>query len=482
MWHQHLLPALFPQIILAAAAVLCMLLIAIRRNHAVIHLFTLLSLILALASLGKIYGSTTVDGLFVMDGLGLFMEGLILITAFFITIFSYPYFAESLIEREEYYVLLLLATLGATSMVISNHFVSFFLSLEILSVSLYTLIAYPKNMSASVEAGVKYLMLAAVSSAILVLGFGLIYVQTGQLGLSLPGQSAIGGVDANNVWLITGLGLVIAGLGFKLALVPFHLWTPDVYAGAPAPTSAFVATISKGSVFVFLWRLFDSYGMMSHAVELIFVVIAIASMLIGNWLALLQQNIKRLLAYSSIAHLGYLIVAFVASGETGLHAAVFYLIAYFISMLGAFGIIGFLSESGENGQHEKLALSSYTGLFWQKPGLAILFAAIMLSLAGIPLTAGFIGKFYILLSGAHSMQWLLVIVLILSSVIGLFYYLRVVIQLFTRPDVSLSYSASPYAVSTGLAFLVLFILLIWFGVMPGHLIDQIAQMVHVFKG
>lgn len=461
MWHQHLLPALFPQIILAAAAVLCMLLIAIRRNHAVIHLFTLLSLILALASLGKIYGSTTVDGLFVMDGLGLFMEGLILITAFFITIFSYPYFAESLIEREEYYVLLLLATLGATSMVISNHFVSFFLSLEILSVSLYTLIAYPKNMSASVEAGVKYLMLAAVSSAILVLGFGLIYVQTGQLGLSLPGQSATGGVDANG-WLITGLGLVIAGLGFKLALVPFHLWTPDVYAGAPAPTSAFVATISKGSVFVFLWRLFDSYGMMSQAVELIFVVIAIASMLIGNWLALLQQNIKRLLAYSSIAHLGYLIVAFVASGETGLHAAVFYLIAYFISMLGAFGIIGFLSEPGENGQHEKLALSSYTGLFWQKPGLAILFAAIMLSLAGIPLTAGFIGKFYILLSGAHSMQWLLVIVLILSSVIGLFYYLRVVIQLFTRSDVPQLFHLALCGVDrTGISGIIYFVDLVW---------------------
>ncbi|PJJ74972.1 NADH dehydrogenase subunit N [Thermoflavifilum aggregans] len=481
MWHQHLLPALFPQIILAAASVLCLLLIAWKRNHAVVHLFTLLSLILALASLGKIYDATSVDGLFVIDGLGVFVEGVILIAVFFITIFSYPYFSQSLIEKEEYYVLLLLATLGATSMVISNHFVSFFLSLEILSVSLYTLIAYPKKMTASVEAGVKYLVLAAVSSAVLVFGLGLIYVETGQMSIAELGKLATGGMDAN-IWMIVGLGLVIAGLGFKLALVPFHLWTPDVYAGAPAPTSAFVATISKGSVFVFLWRLFDSVGTMSHAIQLIFVVIAIASMLIGNWLALLQQNLKRLLAYSSIANLGYLIVAFVASGETGLHAAIFFLVAYFICMLGAFGIISFLSEPAENGQQERLSLSSYTGLFWQKPGLAVLLALIMLSLAGIPLTAGFIGKFYVLLSGVYSTQWLLVIVLILSSVIGLFYYLRVVIQLFSRPEMPVSYPASPYAISTGLAFLVLFILLIWFGIAPGHLIDQISQMVHVIKG
>lgn len=481
MWHQHLLPALFPQIILTGAAVVGILLIALKRSHAVISLFTLLAFILALASLGKIYGATSVDGLFVVDGFGIFVEGLILIAAFFITIFSYPYFSQAAVEREEYHVLLLLATLGATSMVISNHFISFFLSLEILSVSLYTLIAYPKKATASVEAGVKYLMLAAVSSAILVFGFGLIYVETGQLSLSgLNTLSASGG--EGSLWLTVGIGLVIAGLGFKLALVPFHLWTPDVYAGAPAPTSAFVATVSKGSVFVFLWRLFDSVGILHQAILVIFAVIAIASMLIGNWLALLQQQIKRLLAYSSIAHLGYLIVAFVASGETGLHAAVFYLVAYFISMLGAFGIIGYLSEPGENGQQERLSLASYTGLFWQKPGLAVLLSLIMLSLAGIPLTAGFMGKFYILLSGVYSTQWLLVIVLILSSVIGLFYYLRVVIQLFSKPQAHITYPASPYAVSTGLAFLILFILLIWFGVAPGRLIDQIEQMVHVLKG
>ncbi|MCL6523741.1 MAG: NADH-quinone oxidoreductase subunit N [Thermoflavifilum sp.] len=475
MWHQQVIPALFPQIILSVAAVVCMLLIAVKRNHAVVHLFTLLSLLLALGSLGRIPGVMGVDGLFVVDGLGVFMTGLILITAFFIGIFSYPYFSQSVLEREEYYILLLLATLGASLMVISNHFISFFLSLEILSVSLYGMIAYTKTSTVATEAGVKYLMLAAVSSAILLFGIGLMYVATGQLGLSGIGRQAV--YTPTSGWFTAGLGLVLAGLGFKLALVPFHLWTPDVYSGAPAPTSAFVATISKGSVFVFLWRLFDSIGRDERMV-IIFVVIAVASMLIGNWLALKQQNLKRLLAYSSIAHLGYLIVAFVAAGDRGLDAAIFYLVAYFISMLGAFGLISYLTESGK----EKLLLQDYTGLFWQRPALAILLSLIMLSLAGIPLTAGFIGKFYVLLAGVYSAQWLLVMVLILSSVIGLFYYLRVVVQLFSRPDHAVYFPRSPYAISTGMAFLVLFILLIWLGIAPGNLITQIQQVVHLARG
>jgi NADH-quinone oxidoreductase subunit N len=391
-------------------------------------------LIACIVSFGSLFyidkGSNAVTTLFIVDGFSLFFTGLIIVAAFFIAIFSYPYFRRREVLKEEYYILLLLCTLGAITMTISNHFISFFLSLEVLSVSLYALISYLKKSEIGVESGIKYLIMAGVSSAILLFGFALIYAQTGEMELSkLSDALAASPNGASSVLFIAGMALVITGLGFKLALVPFHLWTPDIYAGAPAPVSAFVATISKGSVFAFLLRLFfDLNGTEHNSVWIAFAVIAIASMLIGNWLALRQRNIKRLLAYSSIGHLGYLIVALLAVSEAGIRAAAFYLVAYFISMLSAFGIVSYLSQN----DREVFDIEDYKGLFWEKPWLATLFTAVLLSLAGIPLTAGFLGKFYLLLSGVGSALWVLVIVLVVSSAIGLFYYLRVVFAMFSK--------------------------------------------------
>ena len=191
---------------------------------------------------------------------------------------------------------------------------------------------------------------------------------------------------------LVGVGLIIVGFSFKLALVPFHLWTPDVYQGAPAPVTAFVATVSKGAMFALLVRYFSVVDLRSHhALVIVFTLLAIASMVVGNLLALLQHNVKRLLAYSSIAHLGYLLVAFLASSVLATTAVTFYLVAYFVTTLGAFGVVTVLST----GEREAESLDDYRGLVVRRPWLAALFTAMLLSLAGIPLTAGFVGKFYL---------------------------------------------------------------------------------------
>lgn len=465
---------LCPEIILALAAIVVMLSIAVKRCSPFTHIVSLVAFAIAFLSLFLTPATgTQVTTLFIVDGYSQFFTGLIICAGFFIAVISYPYFKTRNVRKEEYYVLLLLATLGAISMVISNHFISFFLSLEVMSVSMYSLIAYLKDDSIGIEAGIKYLVMAAVSAAILLFGFALIYAETGQMELSKL-SGTISGDSVGHVLFIAGIALVIAGIGFKMALVPFHLWTPDIYGGSPAPVSAFVATISKGAVFAFLLRFFtDLNGNLHNSVWVAFAVIAVASMLIGNLLALRQQNIKRILAYSSIGHLGYLMVAMLAASTIGIKAAIFYLVTYFISMLSAFGIVSYLSGK----ENELYDLEDYKGLFWERPWLAALFTLVLLSLAGIPLTAGFIGKFYLLLSGVGSDLWILVIVLVVSSFIGLFYYLRIAFALYGHASQPRQRLKGGSLIPAGIVLAVLFIFILWIGIFPGTLLNIIGHLV-----
>src|SRR5205823_6514881 len=215
-------------------------------------------------------------------------------------------------------------------------------------------------------------------------------------------------------------------LGFKLAVVPFHMWTPDVYEGAPAPVTAFVATVSKGAVVALLLRYLVQTGASTYRpVLLALSLIAVASMLVGNVLALLQHNVKRLLAYSSIAQLGYLLVALVAGGPRAAEAVTYYMVAYMVTTLCAFGSVTVLSGTTADAD----TLEVYRGLFWRRPGVAVVLAAALLSLAGMPLTAGFVGKFYVLAAGVESALWLLVVLVVCNSALGLFYYLRLVVTM-----------------------------------------------------
>ncbi len=402
---------------------------------------------------------------------------LIFAASFAITLLAYSYFKDHNINLEEFYILLLIATLGTAVLVASNHFVSLFLGLEILSVSLYSMIGYLRFREQNIEAGVKYLILAAVSSAFLLFGMALVYADLGTFVFSkLASKLAL--IGRENILAFAGFAMMIVGIGFKLAVVPFHMWTPDVYEGAPAPVTAFLATVSKGGMFAILLRFFWEVDGYRHApLLLIFSIIAIASMFLGNLLALMQSNVKRILAYSSIAHLGYLLVAFLAGGEMAVESVTYYLIAYFVTTLGGFGIVSVLSGK----EREAEELEDYRGLFWQRPWLAAMFTAMLLSLAGIPLTAGFVGKFYVLAAGVDAALWLLVIILVINSAIGLYYYLRIVVAMYSQPAVEAEMPASPLSPSLslggGVVLSVLTLLLIWFGVYPATLMEMIAAMV-----
>jgi NADH-quinone oxidoreductase subunit N len=466
---------LLPLVIVAATSILVMVGIAIRRNHLLALLLTLAGLTAAFASLwfATPLSPRQVTPLVIVDRFALFYIALNLSSCFVVAVLAYSYLEKQKEQREELYVLLLTATLGSGVLVVSNHFASFFLGLEILSVSLYALIAYLRARSLPLEAGAKYLVLAASSAAFLLFGMALLYAEFGTMSFTRIAPAGTTSTGPDSVIVLTGLVLLITGFGFKLGVVPFNLWTPDVYEGAPAPVTAFVATVSKGSMFALLLRYFyGSQAQHLRGVYLVFSIIAIASMFGGNLLALLQDNVKRILAYSSIAHLGYLLVAFQAGGTLAVEAVAFYLVAYFITTLGAFGVITVLS----NGEREADSLADYRGLFWRRPGLALIFTAMLLSLAGIPLTAGFLGKFYILASGTSAGIWALILCLIITSVIGLFYYLRIVVTMFAEmpAGVERSLTVAPRLPLTGTySLLALTILLIWFGVYPSLLLNAI---------
>ena len=466
--------ALSPLVALAVAAMTVMLAITISRSDRATMALTLAGLGLSLALIVSVSSLTPrrITPLLILDRYSLFYMALIVAASFFVSVLSCDYLRKRGSDRGEFCLLLLLATLGAAALVASAHFASFFMALELLSVSLYALVAYLRHEERSIEAGVKYLVLAAVSSAFLLFGMALVYAESGTM--EFIALSALTG-RGSGVAVLSGLAMIIVGFGFKLGLVPFHLWTPDVYEGAPAPVTAFVATVSKGAVFALLLRYFTVIDLHSSgALGVIFTGIAIASMFTGNLLALMQNNVKRVLAYSSIAHLGYLLVAFLSAGAMRPAAIAYYFVAYFITSLGAFGIVSVLSGS----ERDADMMEDYRGLAFERPWLAGVFGAMLLSLAGIPLTAGFVGKFYVAAAGAGSALWTLLVMLVINSAIGLYYYLRILFVLYSHPAEQggrLS-AAIPASFGGSLALAVLTVLLVWFGVYPSPLIGIIQNI------
>ncbi len=466
---------LLPILIIAATALIVLLAVAFKRNHLLAAVLSAVGLVAALLAT-FMHGAATPQSatdLLIIDGYAHFYMALIFVSTLAVVIFAYGYAKQQEGNPEELYIVLLLATLGSAVMVASNHFASFFLGLELLTVSLYVMIAYVRASNLSLEAGTKYLILAAASSAFLLFGMALIYAELGTMQFGEIADLLSMRSEAASLYLLVGLALMVVGVGFKLAVVPFHMWTPDVYQGAPSPVTAYLATVSKGAMFALLLRYFVEIGGYQYAAILtVFSVIAIASMFVGNLLALLQDNVKRILAYSSIAHLGYLLVAFVAGGRLAAEAVTFYLVAYFITTLGAFGIISLFA----NGIEERVSVDDYRGLFWSHPGLSAAFTAVLLSLAGIPLTSGFIGKYFVVAAGVSEAQWALVIILVINSAIGLFYYLRIVVSMFLQPvaaqqpDVRLPMGGS-------VVLFVLTLALIWLGVYPTPVLNLIRSAV-----
>jgi NADH-quinone oxidoreductase subunit N len=465
--------ALLPLLVLSAGTVVLMLSIALHRSNGLTASLTGGCLVLSLAALLPASAGLPirVAPLFLIDGYFVFATALVLLSALAVLLLSHGYVgALRSSPTDEYYLLLLIATLGAVVMLGSDHFATFFLGLETLSVALLGLIAYPRHRLEATEAGMKYLVLAGTSSAFLLFGIALVYAAQGSLSFSAPGAAAGAGIG---LYRLCASALILTGIGYKLSIVPFHMWAPDVYEGAPAPVGGFVAVVSKLSVFTVLMRYFVAGpGRTDHAAMAAMSLFAILSMIAGNLLAVGQNNLKRILAFSSIAHLGYLLVAFLSPETFGVEASSYYLAAYAVTTLGAFGVVGVLSDPA--GAHDLADLESYSGLFWRRPWLAGILAMMLISLAGIPPTMGFIAKAYVMTAGMGTGLTLPLAALVLGSIIGLYYYLRVVVVMALPIQEQPSVRDRQPVVTSGLAILgVLAVLVVILGLQPSVLISKI---------
>ena len=459
--------ALTPQLIVATGIVFALLLIAWQRSQQIIALFSLGVLLLALLAtlLSFTNSSTAVTPLVIVDDYSRYAFVLVCLTGICVIYLSRFMLSRQVEVHDEYYVLVLLVILGAGILVVSDHYASLFLGFELLSLSLVGLVAYLRESKYSVETGFKYLILSASASSFMLLGIAFIYAYTGSLGFSSTAPSAAPAIIAkaltdsslidtgliNNGLYQLGIILFLCGMAFKLSLAPFHFWTADVYQGAPTPVTLLLATISKLAVFIVLvkcffstpqWQAMQGISQQGSSLQGGIVIIAILSMLVGNILALKQQSIKRILGYSSIAHMGYLFIVLaissVATVAFAWQTVLFYFTAYIVATLSVFTVITLYELN--NQQINDVTVADWQGLFWQQPLLAILAIIGLLALAGIPLTAGFIGKFYLIHLASQNQLWWLLSSLIIGSGISLAYYLPIIFQLFAQSKAEISSS------------------------------------------
>lgn len=476
-------------IMLTLTTVGVMLVAGFKREHGLVNALTTAGLaasLLVFIFVDPVLPLQATELLY-FDGYSLFFSGLIIFGALAVSILAYPYFESHNVFNEEFYILLLTATLGAVVLACSTHFVSFFIGMEMLGVSLYAMIAYPVHADNSakfpLEAAIKYLIMSGLASGLILFGIALLYALTGTMFFSDLAPAIEAQDVSTSPVLVAGWLMIIAGVAFKLSLVPFHIWTPDVYEGAPVPVTAYLATVSKAAMLAVVLRLLlISDAFQYDALMLVLTVMAAASMLLGNLLALMQTNVKRLFAYSSIAHLGYLLVVIIAAasvpGMLSVESMSFYVAAYFIMSLGGFAVTNAISNSGK----ELDMISDYQGLFWRNPWLAAVMITVLFSLAGIPLTAGFIGKFYVFTSGVEGSLWFLLTMLIIGSAIGLYYYLRIIYAMLQPIEkVSKQDPAGqviPFGTHAVLA--AMSAIIIYLGVYPMPMIDILQSLAAAF--
>ncbi len=432
------LGAILPLVVLAGWATALLLVdLAIPKERK--GLTALLAALGLLASLGLVILQSgnppagAFNGMVTLDGFSSFMNVLLLLSGLAGVALAYDYLPRQQIEHSEYYVLLLFAICGMMLMSMASDLIMVFLALELLSIPLYVLAGIAAPQASSEEAAIKYFLLGSFSSGFFVYGTALVYGAVGSTNLSTVLAVARSG-PANPTLLLAGAALILVGLGFKVAVAPFHMWTPDVYQGAPSAATAFMSVGAKAAGFAALLRIFV-LALPSLAVDLTPVLwgLAALTMIAGNLIAIAQSNIKRLLAYSSIAHAGYILMALVPYGKQGVSAdsvasALFYLAAYALTNFAAWAVVIALEQAGEKG----LALSDYAGLGRKYTGLAVVMTVAMLSFTGVPPTLGFVGKFYLFRTVMEGGYTGLALIGVLTSLISAYYYLRVVVVMFMQ--------------------------------------------------
>jgi len=427
--------AISPQavILITALVVLFLDLFVPRVEKINITLTSLTGVVIAIIASQSLNpsGEALFSGLVIRDGWSVYLDQLFLLGTGLVLLLSHHYAERHGLEAYgEYTVLLLLATLGMMTVSISADLVTVFLGIELLSLCLYVLAGFNKSSLASGEAAVKYFLLGAFSTGFFVYGLAFLFGVCHTTSLVAIGQAAAG--EEGTPLLVLGFALVLVGLGFKITLVPFHMWAPDVYQGAPTPVTAWIAAGSKVAGFAALARLFSLPGLSFAPLGHLWVngvwLLSLATMIVGNAGALAQTDIKRLLAYSSVAHGGYLAMAFTANNVVGLEAMFFYLAAYLFTTIGAFGIVLLASRNGE----ECHSLADYSGFARQHPLQAGLMAVFLLSLAGMPFTAGFVGKLWLFGAAIEARYYGLAVAGILTTLLSFYYYLRVIVYMYMR--------------------------------------------------
>lgn len=373
----------------------------------------------------------TFSGMFVDDSLADILKLMTYGTVSAVLIYSYTYISERDMLRGEFFSLVLFATLGMMVMISASHFLTLYIGLEILSLSLYALVALRRDSTEATEAAMKFFVLGALASGFLLYGMSMVYGATGSLQITEVAKAIQDGVNAKQV-LVVGLVFIVAGISFKLSAAPFHMWAPDVYQGAPTAVTLFIGSAPKFAAFGFVMRLLvEGLGNMSSDWQGILVILAVMSMAIGNIAAIAQTNIKRMLAYSTISHMGFLLLGFISADANGYSSSLFYVIAYVLMTLGTFAMIMLLCRSGFEAEN----ISDFKGLSKRNPWYAFITLLLMFSLAGIPPMIGFYAKLAVLQAVVNAGYVWLAVVAVLFSLIGAFYYLRIIkFMYFDEPE------------------------------------------------
>jgi NADH-quinone oxidoreductase subunit N len=472
-----------PETVWCVFGVLLMLLQPFTRNRYVLNFLALVGALLGTTS--TIYASSAVGagsafhGLIQMDAFAIFFHLLVGTVAILVVLAAGPYLEREGLESAEFYALVLFATAGMGVLASAQELLTAFIGLEMSSISSYVLAGYRRESLKASESAMKYFLLGSFATAFFLYGIALVYGVTGTTNLSRMGSA-----DSSGTLLKLGLALILIGLGFKVAAAPFQVWTPDVYEGAPTPVTALFSAGPKAGAFALLLRIFATVPAATHFWFWAFWVLAALTMFVGNLGAVVQTNVKRMLAYSSIAHAGYIMVGFAAvtslaatseAGAAPAYAAVlFYLLSYALMKLGAFTIVSQLGGQGE----KHLSLDDYTGLGRRQPVVAAALSLFLLSLLGLPVTAGFFGKFYVFKAAVNSHLIWLAVLMAVNSIIGAYYYFRLIVVMYMR-EPSAETGPEPAVVGFPLPVNVVLVVTalgtVYFGLFPNQVLSFVLQ-------
>ncbi len=481
--------AIAPEISLFAAALLIVLLRSLIRNNPRVHEASLV------AAIGGVFTAAVFTGIqwafiqdngpyqtmltsqshkvgmIAVDGFGVFAKTVVLLATLLALLLSSSYLKREHLEGPEYFALMLCSATGMMLMTSANDLVTVFLSLEILSIALYVLAAFDRRRTTSQEAGLKYFLLGSFSSAVFLYGVALVYGATGTTNLTGIANFLESTILLHDGVMLLGIAFLLVGLGFKVAAAPFHMWTPDVYQGSPTPVTAFMASATKAAAFAALLRVFvGSFALYSVDWRPIVFALAVASLLVGSIAAIVQTDVKRMLAYSSISHAGYVLIAVQAATAKGTSAALFYVLTYAVMTIGAFGVVAVVARKGDD-EH---ALADYRALARRQPLLAGVFTLFLLAQAGVPLTGGFVAKLSVFSAAVDQRQYVLALIGMIAAAIAAYVYLRIVLTMYSPADDDELPAATLRAsvdVGTRVALTIAAASVLFLGLLPGGMLD-----------